>query len=203
MNTEANKYLYKRDPSLNFSGEEITCYTKSGVPYLAPHIQLLYKSKSLRPKDQEDFNRCLKRLSREQRNWLKNKLNQFFDEKLDYDPVDKIRESKLTIAKMCTGPFRNLVHLIDRCKRFFEHFELEVKNKKNVPVYFWYPLKNLAKNSNGLNAKTLVQDYYFYAYSAKFEKTNWHKNRYTKGTYRKLIETLDELIKEKKRYLKL
>jgi hypothetical protein len=41
---------------------------------LAPEIQLLYKSKGLRPKDQADFDAVLPALRPEQRRWLRDAL---------------------------------------------------------------------------------------------------------------------------------
>jgi hypothetical protein len=45
-----------------------------GVPYLAPEIQLLFKSKGLRPKDYEDARRVIPLLNEEQRAWLRAHL---------------------------------------------------------------------------------------------------------------------------------
>lgn len=41
---------------------------------LAPEVQLLYKSKSLREKDRQDFENALPAMSNEQKNWLKQTL---------------------------------------------------------------------------------------------------------------------------------
>jgi len=44
------------------------------LPLLAPEIQLLYKSRALRPKDQADFDTVLPVLSDVQRSWLRDAL---------------------------------------------------------------------------------------------------------------------------------
>jgi hypothetical protein len=44
------------------------------IPYLAPEIQLLYKAKGRRPKDEADFMHTLPALDRERRQWLRNAL---------------------------------------------------------------------------------------------------------------------------------
>jgi hypothetical protein len=48
--------------------------TASGIPYLAPEIQLFYKGKGLRPKDEADFAAVLPMLTRAQRDWLSDTL---------------------------------------------------------------------------------------------------------------------------------
>lgn len=48
--------------------------TAEGIPYLAPEIQLLYKAKGCRPKDEADFLHTLPALDRERRQWLRNAL---------------------------------------------------------------------------------------------------------------------------------
>jgi len=46
----------------------------SGIRYLAPEIQLLYKAKAYRPKDQADFERIVPRLDATARSWLRHSL---------------------------------------------------------------------------------------------------------------------------------
>jgi hypothetical protein len=50
-------------------------HSKSGLPILAPEIELLYKSKSIRPKDRHDFEAIVPRLSAEARDWLREALS--------------------------------------------------------------------------------------------------------------------------------
>jgi hypothetical protein len=49
-----------------------------GLPCLAPEIQLLYKSKNVRSKDQRDFEGVLPRLTQEQRSWLLTSLRTIY-----------------------------------------------------------------------------------------------------------------------------
>ncbi|MFD5417572.1 nucleotidyltransferase domain-containing protein [Streptomyces sp. NPDC127069] len=49
---------------------ELGGVTADGVPYLAPEVQLFYKAKDPRPKDEEDFAAALPLLGPAQRNWL-------------------------------------------------------------------------------------------------------------------------------------
>ncbi|MBO0793003.1 MAG: aminoglycoside adenylyltransferase, partial [Ktedonobacteraceae bacterium] len=48
--------------------------TSDGIPYLAPEIQLLYKSRGLRSKDEADFDSTLLYLDQERRQWLAQAL---------------------------------------------------------------------------------------------------------------------------------
>lgn len=50
---------------------EIGSRNTSGVPYLQPEIQLFYKAKSRRPRDDVDFAAILPRLDAKQRAWLR------------------------------------------------------------------------------------------------------------------------------------
>jgi hypothetical protein len=48
--------------------------TADGIPYLAPEIQLLFKAKGRRPKDEQDFAIALPLLDEGSRVWLKDAL---------------------------------------------------------------------------------------------------------------------------------
>ncbi|RZT20119.1 hypothetical protein EV649_3261 [Kribbella sp. VKM Ac-2569] len=50
--------------------DEITLMTADGLPYLAPELVLLFKSRSDRPKDTEDFNDVAADLDPARRAWL-------------------------------------------------------------------------------------------------------------------------------------
>jgi hypothetical protein len=47
-------WIYRRDTSLRVPWDEAVLRTTSGVPYLAPELQLLFKSKNVRDKDDVD-----------------------------------------------------------------------------------------------------------------------------------------------------
>jgi hypothetical protein len=44
--------------------------TPDGIPYVAPEVQLLYKAKQVRPKDEADFTAILPLLTDRERGWL-------------------------------------------------------------------------------------------------------------------------------------
>ncbi|NIK56940.1 nucleotidyltransferase domain-containing protein [Kribbella shirazensis] len=50
--------------------DEITLASSDGIPYLAPEIVLLFKSRSDRPKDTEDFHDVATHLDPHRRTWL-------------------------------------------------------------------------------------------------------------------------------------
>ena len=59
---------------------EIYGASSSGIPILAPEIQLLYKAKWHRPKDEHDFGQALPLLDATRRAWLKEALPRCYGE---------------------------------------------------------------------------------------------------------------------------
>jgi hypothetical protein len=60
----------RRDARIIRPIAELETRDAAGLPYLRPEIQLCYKAKALRPKDESDFRAVLPILNREQRRWL-------------------------------------------------------------------------------------------------------------------------------------
>jgi hypothetical protein len=71
--TRADAWLFRRTPTIVRPVDTIGCDAE-GIPYLAPEIQLLYKAKGLRPKDEADFTQILPPLDQERRQWLRTAL---------------------------------------------------------------------------------------------------------------------------------
>jgi hypothetical protein len=76
MHTRLEMPRYRREPSILQSAERIGLRTANGIPYLAPELVLLYKSRNTsdsqdRSKDQDDFERMQARLTPERRAWLR------------------------------------------------------------------------------------------------------------------------------------
>jgi hypothetical protein len=61
---------WPRDPGIRRPVTGIGRTSSDGIPYLAPEIQLFYKAKNLRPKDETDFTAVLPFLNQQQRQWL-------------------------------------------------------------------------------------------------------------------------------------
>lgn len=70
------RWLYRRDPLIGGPLAEFGLSSSDGVPILAPEIQLLYKSKSPRTKDEIDFDVAAPRLSDAKRRWLARALDE-------------------------------------------------------------------------------------------------------------------------------
>mgnify|MGYP007135459534 CR=1 FL=1 len=65
-----DQWLFRRDIRISRPLATIGRRTDDGIPYLTPEIQLLYKAKTPRPKDEADFARTLPYLDGESRQWL-------------------------------------------------------------------------------------------------------------------------------------
>lgn len=68
------EWIYRRDPTIRRPWREAVLCTSSGTPYLAPEIQLLFKSKNARPKDNVDAGEAIPRLDPLRRAWLGSRL---------------------------------------------------------------------------------------------------------------------------------
>ncbi len=64
------RWVYRRDPMITRTWEEAVFHTPDAVPYLAPDLQLLFKSKATRPKDDEDAAQVIPELAAEARAFL-------------------------------------------------------------------------------------------------------------------------------------
>ena len=67
---DRSQWRFRRDPEITLSGSDLVRHTDDGIPYCTPEVQLLYKSKQARPKDDVDLTRTLWHMSRAQRTWL-------------------------------------------------------------------------------------------------------------------------------------
>jgi len=72
---EEDKFLFRRDPSIQYPRSQTFMISRSGLPILAPEIALLYKSKPpSRPQNVADFRSALPALNAPQRQWLAQAL---------------------------------------------------------------------------------------------------------------------------------
>ena len=71
---DGQEWAYRRDGRVRRSVEDIVLHNQSGIPFLCPEIQLLYKSKSPRPKDYFDFGEAWPMLGMCAKDWLANAL---------------------------------------------------------------------------------------------------------------------------------
>ncbi|MBO9625358.1 MAG: hypothetical protein J7484_03170 [Microbacterium sp.] len=69
----ADEWRYRRDPELRMPMTE-ALWEQDGIRYLQPEIQLLYKAKGRRPKDEDDLGATLPHLDARRRAWLADAL---------------------------------------------------------------------------------------------------------------------------------
>ncbi len=67
-------WIYRRQRQIQRPIEVAIRRTSQGMPYLAPEIQLLYKSHRTRERDQADFELTAPRLDQRSRWWLRDAL---------------------------------------------------------------------------------------------------------------------------------
>jgi hypothetical protein len=67
---DSEAWVYRRDPRIRIQWGQAVLRTTGGVPYLAPELQLLFKSKDPRPKDDVDARQVIPELGGRQRRRL-------------------------------------------------------------------------------------------------------------------------------------
>ena len=72
--SDGDAWVFRREPAVRRPLAEILRCTGEGVPYLRPELQLLYKAKAVRPKDELDFAAVAPLLDTESRRWLRAAL---------------------------------------------------------------------------------------------------------------------------------
>ncbi len=96
-------WQFRRAPTITRPIEEIVRRTAEGIPFLVPEIQLAFKAKHQRPKDEQDFNAALPHLSLAQRDWLRMALEAAYG---TYAWVDRLSSTPMRwrwVAKPVTG----------------------------------------------------------------------------------------------------
>jgi hypothetical protein len=73
--SSGNDWVSRRDQRIRRPITSLGSVTADGIPYLAPEIQLFYKAKAPRPKDETDFTAALPMLTEPQRQWLSDALS--------------------------------------------------------------------------------------------------------------------------------
>ncbi len=68
--SEGKSWIYRRDREVSLPLSEVGLHTPDAVPYVAPQIELLFKSRSPRPRDEADFTLAMTELSPPARRWL-------------------------------------------------------------------------------------------------------------------------------------
>lgn len=76
--SQDQEWVSWRDPRVHRPISTLGMVSGDGVPFLSPDVQLYYKAKSPRPKDEEDFDAVLPVLTKEQRRWLVDAITQTY-----------------------------------------------------------------------------------------------------------------------------
>ncbi len=71
---EGGEWLFRRDPAIRRAKEAILWHAEDGVAVLRPEVQLLYKAKDVRARDQADFDATAPLLGSEDVAWLAEAL---------------------------------------------------------------------------------------------------------------------------------
>ena len=72
--SDLDYWIFRRNTEIRRPLIEVIRRNSDGVPYLAPEVQLLYKARSMRPKDKADFECVAPRLDCAARTWLRESL---------------------------------------------------------------------------------------------------------------------------------
>jgi hypothetical protein len=86
---EGDEWVYRRNKSIRGPLATFSWQTEDGLMVLAPEIQLLYKSRSKRPKDFEDLYNCLEKLDQRQKQFLREWIS--LDSGLEHPWIEIIR----------------------------------------------------------------------------------------------------------------
>ncbi|WP_282698372.1 amino acid transporter [Streptomyces sp. CC208A] len=72
---EGETWMSRRDARIRRSMDRLGATAADGTPFLAPEVQLFYKAKTPRPKDEQDFAEVLPHLDPAARAWLAEALS--------------------------------------------------------------------------------------------------------------------------------
>jgi aminoglycoside phosphotransferase (APT) family kinase protein len=67
-------WIYRRDTTIRVAWPDAVLVSSDGIPYLAPELQLLFKSTNIRPKDDIDASVTMPLLEPRRRSWLASHL---------------------------------------------------------------------------------------------------------------------------------
>jgi hypothetical protein len=72
--SDIESWVFRRDVRITRPLSRAIRRNPEGIAYLAPEIQLLYKARATRPRDQADFEQVVPHLACESRTWLRESL---------------------------------------------------------------------------------------------------------------------------------
>jgi hypothetical protein len=103
LDTDGDRWVFKRDPSIGGPLDALGSRTADGIPYMRPHIQLLYKAKAeTLAKDQADFDHAVPCLRDEDQRWLLEQLERRFP--TGHEWIAGLRKMGITTKPRGTEP---------------------------------------------------------------------------------------------------
>jgi hypothetical protein len=72
------RWIFRRDPSLDFELAEVTWVAADGIRYITPEMALAYKAALHRPKDDADLAAVLPLLDHPRRGWLRDTVARLY-----------------------------------------------------------------------------------------------------------------------------
>jgi hypothetical protein len=72
--SEGSRWRFRRDPAVWRELADVGKVTPDGIPYLAPEIELLFKAKAPRPKDDRDFDAAIPAMDEPSLRWLRDAM---------------------------------------------------------------------------------------------------------------------------------
>jgi len=73
-----DKWVFRRNPKIEYPMESVILKSEIGIPILSPEIILLYKAKNIKEKDNFDFQNIISKLETKKRNWLFNSISETY-----------------------------------------------------------------------------------------------------------------------------
>jgi hypothetical protein len=67
-------WIYRRDPRITAPRAQVIARTVGNIPYLRPHVVLLFKAQQPRPLDEKDFDMAVDLLAGSELKWLREAL---------------------------------------------------------------------------------------------------------------------------------
>ena len=69
------RWVFRRDPTLDYALDEITWRAPDGIRYVNPELAIAYKARLGRPKDERDLEATLPLLTPDRRSWLADMID--------------------------------------------------------------------------------------------------------------------------------
>ena len=93
LSTDGDQWVFRRDTAIRGPLAGLGLKTSSGIPYVCPHIQLLYKAgRDVATRDQADFDLAIAKMRPEDRMWLLRNLERCFDK--DHPWIEQLKRSR-------------------------------------------------------------------------------------------------------------